>query len=174
MTHSLTFITLRRAAAATLLALLCCMGASAAERGEKSFGPKAGFNTRNTSALAGLTFEYSFSRHVRIAPAIGIVFRNKDLDALTVDVDMHFPLGKGTKAAFYPLVGLAFNSWGRHGVDADNGNDVTTHSNALGLNGGAGVELRLTKALKLGLEAKYTLIQHYPNASVAARIAYVF
>ena len=174
MTHSLTFITLRRAVAATLLALLCCMGASATERGEKSFGPKAGFNTRNTSALAGLTFEYSFSRHVRIAPAIGIVFRNKNLDALTVDVDLHFPLGKSTKTAFYPLVGLAFNSWGRHGVDADNGNDVTTHSNALGLNGGAGVELRLTKALKLGLEAKYTLIQHYPNASVAARIAYVF
>ena len=42
-----------------------------------------------------------------------------------------------------------------------------THSTPLGLNGGAGVELRLSVPLKLGLEAKYTLIQHYPNASVA-------
>lgn len=160
---------------AFVLIILCAgIDAQAQNFGEKSFGPKAGFNTRNTSAIAGLTFECPVGKLVRIAPSIGIAFRHRNLAALTIDADVHFPIAFAEKWRFYPLAGVAFNSWSRNGVDPESHDDVNTHKNGLGLNAGAGIEVRCKGALKLGLEAKYTLIRHYPNAQIAARIAYVF
>lgn len=145
------------------------------ERGQKSFGPKVGFVSNNTSATAGLTFEYAFSRHVRIAPEVGIIFRNKDRDALIADLNVQFPIGFANgKAAFYPLVGANFTSWGRHYTSSEDDKDVTSHTNVLGLNAGAGLELNCGSSLRLSLEARYTLMEHYPTAFVTAGIAYVF
>lgn len=146
------------------------------ERGQKSFGPKVGFVSNNTSVTAGLVFEYAFSRHVRIAPELGIIFRNKDRDALTADLNIQFPIGFGNgKGAFYPLVGANFTSWSRHYASAEaDAKDVTSHTNTLGLNGGAGIEFNCTSSLRLSLEARYTLMKHYPTAFVTAGIAYVF
>ena len=167
---------LRRTSVALLLILICSSAASALPRkGEKSFGPRAGYVTRNNSALAGLSFDYAFSRHFRVAPSIGIFFRHEDLDALNIDIDAHFPIGRdGSRWTFYPLAGIGYQSWVRHELDEQTHDDVTTHSNCLGLNAGAGIDLRCNGNLKLGLEAKYTLIRHYPGAQLAARIAYTF
>lgn len=172
MTHQ--FVSSLHTIAAILL-LAVTFGASAqVERGQKSFGPKAGYITKNNGVLAGLSFDYAFSSHVRIAPSLGLVFRNEDRDTMLVDIDMHFPFATSSKAAFYPLAGVAFNSWALHGVDPDSHDDVTSHKNGFGINAGAGWEIRLSGALRIGFEAKYTLVKHYPNAQIAARIAYVF
>lgn len=143
-------------------------------RGEKSFGVKAGYMSRNVSGLAGLVFQYSFSEHVRIAPQVGVVLRHRDTDALLIDVDMQFPFSlRGGRAAIYPLVGVAFNSWSKKGFVEDD-TDVTAHINSLGCNAGAGFEYRCSSSLKLSLEGRYTLLRHNPNAQVAAGIAFVF
>lgn len=161
--------------AAVLLLMVGGIQASAqVERGQKSFGPKVGYITRNNSVLAGLSFDYAFSRHVRIAPAISLAFRNNDRDALLVDIDMHFPIATWKTSDIYPLVGVTYNSWGRHNIEPDSHDDVTSHQNSFGLNMGAGWEIRLSNSLKLGIEGKYTLIKHNPNGQFAARIAYVF
>lgn len=162
---------------ALILALICSAAVpmqAQTHRGEKSLGIKGGYISQNASALAGLVFEYSFSRHVRIAPQIGVVFRNHDRDALTLDVDVHFPITLGgPRANFYPIVGLAFNSWTKHYEEVDS-KDITTHSNNLGANAGMGFDIRCTDSLKLSLEGRYTLLQHYSNVQVVASIAYVF
>lgn len=81
-------------------------------RGEKSFGVKAGYVSANGSAVGGLVFGYAFSRHFRIAPQLGVVFRNHNEDALLVDIDCHFPIGlRNERFTVYPLAGMAFNSW---------------------------------------------------------------
>lgn len=161
-----------------LLTIFISAGADARTpytRGEKSFGPKAGFVSRNTSALAGLVFEYSFSRHVRIAPQASIIFRHKNLDALALDADMQFPLPFASdRYAFYPIAGLNFTSWNVHGIDENTNKDVTTHRNRFGGNVGAGIEMKCTSTLKLNLEAKYTVIKSYPGVHVSAGISYVF
>lgn len=159
-----------------LVALIALPAFAQTQHGEKSFGIKGGYISRNESGFAGIEFQYSFSSHVRIAPQVGIVFRHKDLDALTIDLDMHFPLSLGSdKAAFYPLLGLAFNSWTRHGVGGiENNDDVSTHTNCYGLNAGLGFDFRLTDTFKLGIEGRYTLVKHYPNTQVAISLAYVF
>lgn len=160
---------------AALVILLSCAGTAAmgqTERGEKSFGVKAGYEGRNVSGLAGLVFQYSFSRHVRIAPQVGVVFRHRNTDALLVDVDMHFPLTLGgERAAFYPIVGVAFNSWSNKD---DSKEDVISHTNNVGGNAGIGFELRCMPSMKISLEGRYTIIPHNPNMQVMAGIAYIF
>ncbi|MCM1067974.1 MAG: outer membrane beta-barrel protein [Muribaculaceae bacterium] len=167
-----------RLSAIMLIAIVSLLGLNAnaqtPERGRASLGPKVGFVSRNVSATAGITFEYSFSKHVRIAPEVGVIFRHKDLDGFAADVNVHFPIDMSAKAAFYPLVGVGFTSWGRHREDAEGGKDVTSHISAFGINAGAGFEYYCTSSLKLSLEARYTLMKHYPTAYVTAGIAFVF
>lgn len=160
----------------TLIIFIAFPAAAQTHRGEKSFGLKGGYVSRNVSGLAGMVFQYSFSSHVRVAPQVGVVFRHKDLDALTIDADMHFPLSLGSdKASFYPLLGIAFNSWTHHGdEELANTDDVSPHTNCFGLNSGLGFDFRLTDTFKLNLEGRYTLIKHYPNVQVAVGVAYVF
>ena len=144
------------------------------EKGEKTFGVHAGFVSRNTSGSAGLTFTYAFGNHLRIAPSADVFFRHNDLDALAVAIDMHFPFRVDSKVDFYPLAGLAYTSWGRHDFDNDSMKDVTSHTNGLGLNLGAGLELRASRAFRVRFEARYTLMQHLPTAVVAVGFGYVF
>lgn len=169
---------IKTAAGILIMAVSLCSAPTAeaqGHKGEKAFGPRIGYVSRNQSALGGLSFQYSFSDHVRIAPSADIIFRHHDKDGLAVNADIHFPFYfAGGRAAFYPLAGFNFTSWGLHDSHNESGKDVTTHSTNAGLNAGAGVELRCTTSLKLGLEARYTLMRHYPTAAVAASIAFVF
>lgn len=143
--------------------------------GEKSLGPKLGYISRNNSAVAGLVFQYALTPMVRISPEIGCAFRHRNSDALLVDVNVHVPFAiGGPKVDLYPLAGLAFNSWSHHGFNPADDVDVTTHTNRLGLNLGAGFDLRCSSTLKLNLEAKYTLVKSYSTAFVTAAISYIF
>lgn len=145
------------------------------QRGEKSFGPRLGYVTRNSSAYGGLAFEYQLSSVVRLAPRLGLIFRNKDLDGLKVDVDVQFPLDLAVgKACFYPIAGVAFTSWNRHGERDENDKDVTTHDNQWGLNAGLGFEYSVSRTLKLSVEGEYTFMKHLPGAFVTAGIAFCF
>lgn len=169
-----------KAAAAALLSIVMSLAvatpaAAQTERGQKSFGLQAGYVSRNTSVFTGLCFEYAFSRHVRLAPQVGVVFRHNNLDAFCIDMDVQFPIAiKQSAWTFYPLVGAAFNSWGRHDIDPESSDDVTTHTTCFGLNAGAGFEVMCTDALKLSLQGRYTLVKHLPGAQVLAGIAFVF
>ncbi len=157
-----------------LMALTALPVSGQTSRGEKSFGIRGGFVSRNTSATAGLQFTYAFSRHVRIAPSADVYFRHNNLDALAISVDMHFPVAMSAKSAFYPIAGAAYTSWGRHNIADESMKDVTSHTNGLGLNVGAGVDFRTSESVRICLEARYTLMQHLPTAIVAVGFGYVF
>lgn len=168
---------LKSAGFAAIALLLCTAGAKAANhKGDTAFGPKAGYISKNKSALAGLVFQYSFSDHFRLSPEVSYAFRSNDLDAFIIDVNAHVPFSfQGGKAGFYPLAGVTFNSWNVHTPPTpDNDVDVSTHANRWGLNFGAGLELRCGESLKLTLEGRYCLVKDFGNAQVAAGIAYVF
>ena len=161
-------------AVAALVLTAAQPAAAELRRGEKSFGPKVGYVSRNRSVAAGLQFEYAFSRHVRIAPDVNIAFRNNDTDALAIGIDVHFPFSLATadRVAVYPLAGASYTSWSFHGVEEEK--DVTTHANRFGVDAGAGVEFRVTSSIKLSAEGKYIFMKDYGTAFVTARIAYVF
>ncbi len=161
----------------TVMMLSAAAPAQAQVKGETMFGVKTGYVTRNESALAGLTFGYSFSRHFRVMPEIGIIFRHENLDGLDIACNAQFPVSFAQgKAVFYPLTGINFTSWGLHNEATGHSedDDVTTHRNCMGLNFGAGIEYRCTSSMALHLDARYTLMRHYPTAFVTAGLAYLF
>lgn len=175
---------------ALLLAFTACifMAVPDAEaqmaKGEKSFGPFVGYASKNESAVAGVQFQYAFSDHFRLAPDLGYVFRHQNLDALVLDLNALFPFTfTGERAGLYPYAGLAFRSWNPHDVTfpvySDNkqfGNpaDISTRKTKLGINVGAGFEMRLTPAMKLSVEAGYAIIKDFGCTRVIASLAYVF
>lgn len=165
------------AGAVIATSLLMCPSAAAARRGEKCFGPRAGYVSRIPTFAAGLKFEYCFSSHVRLSPSVDIYFRNRNKDALSTNINIDFPISMAPKWSFYPLAGIGFTSWGRHShneADEDGDKDVTAHTNCFGLNAGAGIEFYAMPALKLQLEGQYKLMRHYPTATVQVGISYVF
>lgn len=158
-------------------AAMVALTASAADlRGEKSFGPKLGYFSHNKSAVAGLTFTYAFSNHFRLAPEVGCVFRHNDQDAFVGDLNAHFPFSfeDNNVVALYPVVGITYNSWGTHFRLEDDGKEVSSHNNRLGVNLGAGFDLRCSQTLRLNIEAKYSLVKSFSSLVVTAGISYVF
>ena len=149
--------------------------AHAVVKGEKSFGPRVGYISQNESATVGLVFQYAFSPTVRISPEASCVFRNDNMDAFMADINIHFPLLASANVALYPLVGGNFTSWTHHNLPgSDNDKDVTTHTNRIGFNAGAGFELRCNATLKLWIEGRYTLMKSYSTAQAMLGIAYMF
>ena len=175
--HRLKQILIRLTAVVALIAACGVTASAQIVKGEKSVGPKIGYASKNQSAVAGLVFQYAFSDHFRISPEVGYVFRHKDIDAFTIDLNGHVPFGfTGEKVAFYPLAGLNYSSWSRHFKKEDimETNDVTTRTSRFGLNLGAGFDLRCTETLKLSLEAKYSLVKGFTTLTVTAGISFVF
>lgn len=162
------------AAAAIVLAIAMPCNAHA-QKGEKTFGVQTGYISKNESAIAGLFFQYGLTDHLRIAPEMGCVLRHKDLDAFTMDLNLHVPVLLNTETIqIYPLAGLNYSSWARHNIPTQDGDDVSSRKSKFGANLGAGFQIMASPALKLKLEAKYTLISHYSSCVISAGIGYVF
>ena len=153
----------------------CTEAAAQYNRGDKSFGVRGGFETRNTSGVAGASFEYTLSRHLRLSPEFDIIFRHKNRDggsfALYVDFPFQFCNDRG---AFYPIAGIAYRSWAFHNKDYDTMKDVTTRRNVFGLNLGCGAETMVSSTCKISLEAVYALQRHYPGVQILAGVSFVF
>lgn len=98
-----TSMTGRRLRGIILLLVATLATGAITARAESSFGIKAGYMTRNNSALAGLVFRQTLGKHLRLAPQIGVVMRNSDRDALIADADVHFPFATAPDSASIPL-----------------------------------------------------------------------
>lgn len=155
-------------------------------KGEKTLGLKVGYNTYNVRPVAGVQFSYRFNRWLRISPDIEYVFRNHGVDALAVDVNVHFlfPVA-GSRLNLFPLIGGNFSSWNfhpdKHVYHAAGGNDgkwetndVSTRSSKFGLNVGAGMDFSVSGSLSLSVSGVYTVIERFHGANIMAGIHYRF
>lgn len=156
------------------IALLMPQAMKAADH-EKIFGIQAGWISRNKSAEAGLTFQYGFTQHFRLAAAVDVALKKENRDAMLIDVNGHFPFRTSSRVELYPLAGVNFSAWSEH-IEADDPtfDDVTNRTSRFGLNAGGGVGFYVSKTLKLSFEAKYTLVKGYSCGRLTAGIAYVF
>lgn len=94
-----------------IAAICTIIPASAQRRGEMTLGVNGGYATHNDGGYANLYFQYTPVEHIRLAPEIGYVFRNKGKSAFNMAVDVQFPFRLAKGIAVYPLTGLVFNSW---------------------------------------------------------------
>lgn len=148
-----------------------------AERGEKTFGVRTGYVSRNRSADAGLFFQYTFSEHFRLQPSADIVFRHKNRDAFLVNINAQVPFAMSApNFSLYPYAGINYSSWNRHQPNGDDSfsDDVSSRTNRFGVNLGAGFDVKLSSTLKLSLEAGYTFVKSNSSVNILAGIGYVF
>lgn len=145
-------------------------------KGEKTVGLGAGYHSCNRSAVAGIGFTYRFGRHFRLAPGVNYVFRHHDTDALCIDINAEVPFTLSPRWDIYPLAGITYASWIRHGTLREwaGNHDVGDRTSRLGLNAGAGANLTLSSNLRLGLSAAYTMVKEYNGVEILARISYCF
>ncbi len=167
-----------------LLLLLVAVAVDAqaqVEKGQKSLGFHGGYATYNTSALAGVSFKYAFSRHFRLAPSVDYIFDHKDIDGLMFNIDYHGPvaLNQACTVYFYHVLGVNYASW-HHGVPEaktagdEPAGDVSSRENHFGLDVGAGFEWYVNPTLRLSLEGKFNWIRHANTGLFYLGISYVF
>ena len=145
-------------------------------KGEKTVGLTTGYHTYNRSAVAGVIFTYRFARHFRLAPDATYIFRHHNTDALQRNVNAQVPFPVGQNWDIYPLAGINYSSWNRHGslrLNEDN-HDVSNRTSRLGLNAGAGANVALSESLRLGVSGRYTFVKGYNGAMFTASISYSF
>lgn len=159
---------------AAIMAALSTPFDVSAQRGEKTLGIRAGYNTRNESAMTGIYFQYRFSKHFRIAPNADYIFRHHGTDALSVNGNVHFPFALSPRWNIYPLAGINFTMWNHRSENLENTDDVSTRSNKFGLNAGGGLEWYATPTLKIMLEGKYCWVKDFDTGAITLGIGYVF
>lgn len=163
---------------AVVVAVAACLWASVPQaqaqvrRSQKSVGLRAGYVTRNRSALAGLGLTYALSSRVRLAPAVGYVFRHREQDGFLFNLDCQYVIPVTPRAGLYPLVGAVFSSWNRHWEDEEG--DTSQRATRLGLDIGAGLEYYATPALRLSAEARFDWVRNYDTGVFTLGIAYLF
>lgn len=148
-----------------------------AQSGEKMMGVRAGYNTRNESAVGGIVFQYRFSEHFRLAPEIDYIFRKVGTDAFSFNGNAHFPFALGQGVNIYPLAGLNFTSWNtklEYDEEGSNEDDVSTRSGKFGLNVGGGIEYYASTTLKISFEGKFCWVNKYDTGAFTIGIGYVF
>lgn len=139
--------------------------AASAQKGEMTLGIAGGYATYNNGGYANIYFQYSFAKHVRIAPEIGYMFRNEGKSGLEVSVDMQFPFRLANRFSIYPLAGVTLNNWNYRGDG---------HATRFGADFGAGFDINLTSHLKLTLQGKYSLMNDTSGGFFDMGIGYVF
>ncbi len=152
------------------------------EKGQKSVGFHGGYATYNTSGLAGVGFQYAFSRHFRLAPSVDYIFTHKKVDGLMFNIDYHGPvsLNQARTVYFYHLLGINYASWHHSPEDIGEGEvnagmaDVSSRDNNFGLDVGAGFEWYVSPTLRLSLEGKFNWVHHANTGLFYLGISYVF
>ncbi len=134
-------------------------------KGEKTLGVSGGYASYNNGAYTSIYFQYSFSRHFRIAPDIGYIFRHEGKSAFNLNIDAHVPFRLAKGFSIYPLAGFTFNNW----------NYISDKSTSrAGLNLGAGLDIYLTSFLKMTINGKYSFMNDTSGAFAGLSLGYMF
>ena len=149
-----------------------CPPDASAQKGEKTFGIKTGYITRNKSALAGIEFSYRFSKHFMLNPNIDYAFRNNNIDAFLFNIDTAYPIAIGSpRAEIYPIAGLNYSSWNSRVPDEE---DSSVRTSRFGLNAGIGFIYKVTPTLRLNASARFTAVKRVSTGLFNIGIGYCF
>lgn len=157
-----------------------------AQSHEKLFSLSGGFNTRNTSGVAGVHFTYGLNSWLRISPSASYIFKHEGIDAFTINADCHFAFrAASSPLTFYPIAGLGYWSWNNSTQydesvplnelpPDEESDDVSSRSTQFCINMGGGMQWSVTPTLTLTFEGKYALMRHNPTAVFSLGIGYRF
>ena len=122
-------------------------------QGEGAFGAHVLFGTFAPNPGIGLRTQYFIVDNVRAAVSFDYFFKHNGYSMWDLNADAHYVWNIGDSFRIYPLIGVTFASWKDHPL-----NDI---DNRVGLNAGAGIQLKLVDNLWVGAEAKMQEMRTY-------------
>lgn len=135
-------------------------------QGESAIGAHVLFATKFPNPGVGLRYSYFIVDHVRAELMFDYLFKNKGYTMWDINANAHYVWNIGESFRIYPLVGVFFASWKDHPLD-----DI---DNRVGVNVGAGIQLKIVDNLWLGAEAKMQEMRHYHQGVFNLNATYCF
>lgn len=155
-----------------LAVLLAVQLAQAQTYNTKSLGVSAGYLFETENVQGGIFIHLPVSKHWRVAPSINYAFSNHNRYNLDINGDVHYLVPFAGRFSFYPLAGIAFQSWRGSALQTDR--ELSNTINKFGINAGAGFEMNLSRRLDLHIEGKYIFIDKFHQAHVSIGLGYKF
>lgn len=152
--------------------LLAVQLAQAQTYNTKSLGVSAGYLFETENVQGGIFIHLPVSKHWRVAPSINYAFSNHNRYNLDINGDVHYLVPFAGRFSFYPLAGIAFQSWRGSALQTDR--ELSNTINKFGINAGAGFEMNLSRRLDLHIEGKYIFIDKFHQAHVSIGLGYKF
>lgn len=156
----------------TLCMVFVAIGASAryisepSLQGEKAIGAQILYATKVPNIGFGVRYQQFVIDHVRAEATFDYFIKNKELSMWDINLNAHYVWNIGSSFRIYPLAGVCFASWKENITD--------DKDFRVGLNMGAGLQVKLVDNLWLGAEAKCQAMRDFTQGVFDVNVTYCF
>lgn len=146
--------------------------AQAQSHNSMSLGVSTGYLFDCENVQGGIFMHLPIAKNWRVGASIDYAFSNHNRSNLEISGDIHYLVPFAGRFSFYPLGGIAFQSWRGNAFQSDK--SLSNTINKFGINLGAGFEMNLSRNLDLHIEGKYIFIDRFHQANISIGLGYKF
>lgn len=146
--------------------------AQAQSHNSMSLGVSTGYLFDSENVQGGIFMHLPIAKNWRVGASIDYAFSNHNRSNLEISGDIHYLVPFAGRFSFYPLGGIAFQSWRGNAFQSDK--SLSNTINKFGINLGAGFEMNLSRNLDLHIEGKYIFIDRFHQANISIGLGYKF
>lgn len=150
-----------------ILAVATVFGAYA-ESGDISVGAEFAYASKHSMAGLGAQVQIEPITNWRFAPEFIYYFKNDDISAYNVNVNVHYVIPTSSTFAIYPLVGFTFASYKYDGIIADE------TVNRCGANVGLGAQYQIKERLHFFTEERFQILKNFNQSVTCLGLKYTF
>lgn len=150
-----------------LVALATAFGASA-EAGDVSIGGQFAYASKNSMAGLGAQVQYEPITNWRIAPEFIYYFKNDDMSAFNVNVNIHYIIPTSETFAIYPMAGFTYANF--------RFDDLGGHEtyDRCGANIGMGAQYQIKEHLHFFTEERFQILKDWNQSVTCLGLKYTF
>ena len=150
-----------------LVALATAFGASA-EAGDISVGGQFAYGSKNSMAGIGAQVQVEPITNLRFAPEFIYYFKNDNLSAYNVNVNIHYIIPTSPTFAIYPLAGFSYANFRADALG------VTTSEDRFGANIGMGAQYQIKEHLHFFTEERFQILKDWNQSVTCLGLKYTF
>ncbi len=137
----------------------------------KCLGASVGYLFETKNVQAEVFFYLPIAKRWRIAPDVQYSFSYDNVYEWGIDGNIHYLIPFAGRFTFYPLAGIAFQSWHSRWMGEE---ILFVTENKFGINTGVGFEVTLPYRLNLHLEGKYIFMEKFHQPHISLGLGYRF
>lgn len=150
-----------------LVALSTVFGASA-EAGDVSIGGQFAYASKNSMAGLGAQVQYEPIANWRIAPEFIYYFKNDDMSAFNVNVNIHYIIPTSETFAIYPMAGFTYANFRFDELGGHESYD------RCGANIGMGAQYQIKEHLHFFTEERFQILKDWNQSVTCLGLKYTF